>query len=216
VYGLTKPLKSWNPFWANFHVWAELAHDAWLAPYWFDKLRIWFMPLGWTPRGMEPKPRAQPITPQTQVKYHTRLPAGLNAYVLAQFVVALALGTGVTLLAEERPLSSLVGPALLVFWSLAMFGGIFERRRWAFFLEIARLAAFIPILMVLDARGEWRNAILIVGGLWSMASLAWLVYYRREFTGQASLSGPKADSIPLTPTSNLDGSPSHAERVGVS
>ena len=28
VYGITKPLESWNPLWANFHAWAELAHDA--------------------------------------------------------------------------------------------------------------------------------------------------------------------------------------------
>lgn len=216
VYGLTKPLKSWNPFWANLHMWAELAHDAWLAPHWFDKLRIWFMPLGWTPRGMEPKPRAQPITPRTQVKYHTRLPAGLNLYVLAQFVAALVLGTSVTLLAEERPLSALAWPALFVFWSLTMFGGIFERRRWALFLEFARLGALIPVLVLLDTSGQWKNVIVIAGGLWSVASLAWLVYYRREFTGQALLSGPKVDSIPLTPTSNLDGSPSYAERAGVS
>jgi alkylglycerol monooxygenase len=37
VYGLTKPLNSWNPLWANLHVWRDLCRDAWLAPRWVDK-----------------------------------------------------------------------------------------------------------------------------------------------------------------------------------
>jgi sterol desaturase/sphingolipid hydroxylase (fatty acid hydroxylase superfamily) len=32
VFGLTKPLNSWNPLWANLHVWRDLFRDAWLAP----------------------------------------------------------------------------------------------------------------------------------------------------------------------------------------
>ncbi len=58
VYGITKPLHSWNPLWANLHAWAELASDAWRAPRWRDKVKIWFMPLGWTPPGLPAGPRA--------------------------------------------------------------------------------------------------------------------------------------------------------------
>ena len=56
VYGLVKPLNSWNPLWANLHVWNDLFRDAWLAPRWSDKLRIWFMPPGWRPEGLPPNP----------------------------------------------------------------------------------------------------------------------------------------------------------------
>ncbi len=56
VYGLTKPLDSWNPLWANLHVWRDLFRDAWLAPRWIDKLRIWFMPQGWRPDGIAGEP----------------------------------------------------------------------------------------------------------------------------------------------------------------
>ena len=52
VFGLTKPLDSWNPLWANLHVWRDLSRDAWLAPRWIDKVRIWFMPQGWRPEGL--------------------------------------------------------------------------------------------------------------------------------------------------------------------
>ena len=49
VYGITRPVQTWNPIKINFqHLWL-LATDAWRAQNWKDKLRIWFMPTGWRP-----------------------------------------------------------------------------------------------------------------------------------------------------------------------
>ncbi|MFN7840000.1 MAG: sterol desaturase family protein, partial [Bacteroidota bacterium] len=49
VYGVTRPVRTWNPIKINFvHLWL-LIKDAWHASSYFDKLRIWFMPLGWRP-----------------------------------------------------------------------------------------------------------------------------------------------------------------------
>jgi sterol desaturase/sphingolipid hydroxylase (fatty acid hydroxylase superfamily) len=49
VYGTRKPLRSWNPLWANLEVYAVLAQDSWRAQRWADKLRLWFKPPGWRP-----------------------------------------------------------------------------------------------------------------------------------------------------------------------
>ena len=49
VYGITRPVQTWNPIKINFqHLWL-LIKDAWHAKGWKDKLRIWFMPTGWRP-----------------------------------------------------------------------------------------------------------------------------------------------------------------------
>lgn len=49
VYGVKKPVRTWNPFLINFqHIW-QLAQDAWHTQSWIDKLKIWFMPTGWRP-----------------------------------------------------------------------------------------------------------------------------------------------------------------------
>ena len=82
VYGLVKPLNSWNPLWANLHVWNELFRDAWLAPRWSDKLRIWFMPPGWRPEGLPSNPPPPEVSRETVVPYDTKIPLGLNAYAL--------------------------------------------------------------------------------------------------------------------------------------
>jgi sterol desaturase/sphingolipid hydroxylase (fatty acid hydroxylase superfamily) len=49
VYGTRVPLRSWNPLWANLHVYAALAHDSWHASNPADKLRVWLKPPGWRP-----------------------------------------------------------------------------------------------------------------------------------------------------------------------
>ena len=52
VYGITRPVRTWNPIKINFlHLWL-LIQDAWHANSWKDKLRIWFMPLGWRPENV--------------------------------------------------------------------------------------------------------------------------------------------------------------------
>jgi alkylglycerol monooxygenase len=55
VYGVTRPVRTWNPVKINFiHLWL-LMKDAWRAKSWKDKLRVWFMPTGWRPKDVEEK-----------------------------------------------------------------------------------------------------------------------------------------------------------------
>jgi len=55
VYGITRPVHTWNPVKINFqHLWL-LIKDAWRTKSWKDKLRIWFMPTGWRPTDVTEK-----------------------------------------------------------------------------------------------------------------------------------------------------------------
>lgn len=55
VYGVTRPVQTWNPIKINFqHLWL-LIKDAWRAENFKDKLRIWFMPTGWRPADVAEK-----------------------------------------------------------------------------------------------------------------------------------------------------------------
>jgi sterol desaturase/sphingolipid hydroxylase (fatty acid hydroxylase superfamily) len=55
VYGVTRPVRTWNPVKINFlHLWL-LIKDAWRAKSWKDKLRIWVMPTGWRPEDVKEK-----------------------------------------------------------------------------------------------------------------------------------------------------------------
>lgn len=55
VYGITRPVRTWNPIRINFqHLWL-LIKDAWNTASFKDKLRIWLMPTGWRPQDVVAK-----------------------------------------------------------------------------------------------------------------------------------------------------------------
>lgn len=55
VYGITRPVRTWNPIKINFqHMWLMMK-DAWHAENFKDKFRIWFMPTGWRPNDVAEK-----------------------------------------------------------------------------------------------------------------------------------------------------------------
>lgn len=49
VYGITRPMRTWNPIKINFiHMWL-LIQDTWRTNQWVDKWKVWTSPTGWRP-----------------------------------------------------------------------------------------------------------------------------------------------------------------------
>ena len=92
VYGITRPVKTWNPIKINFqHMWL-LIKDAWHAKSIKDKLRIWFMPTGWRPADVEEKYPVYKIDDVYHFnKYDTENSAFLTAWTWIQLVILLLL-----------------------------------------------------------------------------------------------------------------------------
>ncbi|MEJ7611512.1 MAG: sterol desaturase family protein [Ferruginibacter sp.] len=55
VYGITRPVRTWNPFKINFMHMGLLAQDAWRTKSIKNKLKIWMMPTGWRPEDVAEK-----------------------------------------------------------------------------------------------------------------------------------------------------------------
>jgi alkylglycerol monooxygenase len=203
VYGLVKPLNSWNPLWANLHVWNELFRDAWMAPRWSDKLRIWFMRPGWRPEGLPPNAPPPEVSRQTVISYATTIPRGLNAYAFAQFVAALLLAF--VLLAGARSLASrelFVGVGL-VLWTLLNLGGIFERRRWVLVSELLRLPVTAAVLAAKLPVGPWLVPAQVGFAVAVVAMAVLLLSYRRVFDPATSRTG-RIDAYPAPHTEIVD------------
>ncbi|NND06709.1 MAG: sterol desaturase family protein [Saprospiraceae bacterium] len=49
VYGVAKPLASWNPVWANIDWYADLWSDFRKPMHWKDRIRLLFSKSGWLP-----------------------------------------------------------------------------------------------------------------------------------------------------------------------
>mgnify|MGYP001421444279 CR=1 FL=1 len=52
IYGTVKPLKSFNPFWANFEVFYQMIFDSYHTEKLSDKIKVWFSPPNWRPEDV--------------------------------------------------------------------------------------------------------------------------------------------------------------------
>lgn len=85
VYGITRPVRTWNPIKINFmHLWL-LIQDAWHANSLKDKFRIWFMPTGWRPADVAEKYPVYKIEdPYHFEKYETKAGTLFTTWVWIQ------------------------------------------------------------------------------------------------------------------------------------
>ena len=88
VYGVLKPVNTWNPIIINFqHLW-RLIKDSWKTNSYLDKLRIWFMPTGWRPKDVAKKYPIQTIEdPYNFKKYEPETSSLKVSWSLIQLVV---------------------------------------------------------------------------------------------------------------------------------
>jgi len=90
VYGITRPVQTWNPIKINFqHLWL-LIKDAWRAQSIKDKLRIWLMPTGWRPADVAEKYPVQKINDVYHFeKYDTKASTSLHVWAWVQLTMVL-------------------------------------------------------------------------------------------------------------------------------
>ena len=154
VYGITKPLASFDPLWAQVHYWLELGSMTKAARRPFDKLRVWFASPAWKPDGYVVE--VPPITART--KYDRPLSKRLRSYVAVQYVVVI--GATFSLLMWHQSISRkvLVLGALAVLAALVAIGALLEGRRWAVGAELGRLVlAGVVVTMFVSAGGCRRR-----------------------------------------------------------
>ncbi|MFI5170509.1 MAG: sterol desaturase family protein, partial [Vicinamibacterales bacterium] len=144
--GVTKPLASFNPLWANIDYWAELLHVARRARRPLDRLRVLWKRPGWRPADLGGPLQAPEVDRASYLKFDVPLGAAAKLYVLVQFVVVLAAAT--LYFQQQDSLAGatrLLGAAVLG-WSLVSLGGLLDRRPWAAPLEMARVLALVALL----------------------------------------------------------------------
>ncbi len=192
VFGVTTPLASWNPLWANLQFYAQLCSDARRTRSWKDKLRIWFMPTGWRPADVA---AAYPQAKQNLAlfrKFEIALGRAWQAYVAAQFVVYIALGSYLMDVAERVPSAALVLGWSLMAFGLFVLGAALENRPWAVRLEMARLLTLVPALYLAGTLGlaVVVPVFWLLLGFYLLLSVGGLLFCRRAALGADGAEAP--------------------------
>lgn len=177
-YGVTHPPRTWDPIFINFQYWKQLWDDAVAAPYWWDKFKLWFMPLGWKPRGLESKKLDRiGYTRSEQIKYVSQPYLGANGYLIFQIILAL---TYLYLTIDmNMPFSGWdrVVLSIGIFLMIISWGGLLQSKSWAWALEIFRLLYMglaIVIILHLNQIASWTSYSSMIAGLLVGSSILYL------------------------------------------
>ena len=171
-FGLRKPLNSWNPLWANVHVYWRLILDTLKAPGLLNKLRLPFMPPGWRPEGSPTHCKQKRLQDDLSKKFDPGISSFAKVYTFIQFVITV--GLSLAILINAQSFSYLVVSCAVVFltYSLFVHGRWMEGRADAFYLEGVRLLLLLAGLQLITTN-QLAYIIAIVYSLCSVALLLW-------------------------------------------
>ncbi len=175
VYGITEQLNSFNPVWANVHVYLQGFKDMAAATHWKDKMLLWFKGPGFKPEGTDQEPhdwQAPKFDPEVTllVKRYTFVHFWLM--VIATFVVL-----GFQHAISPLELYLLAGLCLAGFCSL---GWLLEGKRYAFPFEAARMIGSGLVASVVLSQAAVAIAGLVVSLV--VVSLGVLFFGKKQMT----------------------------------
>jgi hypothetical protein len=189
VYGITTPLATWNPVWANVHVFRDILRDAWRAPTLGDKWRVIFGRPGWKPAALGPSTVPKPVSVETFAKFDPPASSAVRWYVFVHFTLTVLAAIRLLQIGGTMPTMQVVAAVFYVGLALANFGGMLEGQAWAASSEWARLGALGVaggvIALGLGELPQWSGAALLAG---CALSALWVLRLRRHLTATPSIA----------------------------
>ena len=178
VYGVTKPLKSWNPVWANLDYYADLWQALKQPMTLFDRLKLIVSYPGWMPERLGGY-QTPGIAQEGEEVYDTSIPNSLNYYILVQFVIILLATTYFLFDIASFGFPDRIRVSGWIILSVISIGGLFEMKQWVLFLELIRLVAIIP-LSIIGVYSDWKGILYVAIGV-VITSILWLMQFSRIF-----------------------------------
>jgi len=166
VFGVRKPLESWNPFWANLQVYDYLLFDARKTKRWRDKVGVWFRRTGWRPADVEALYPKQTTDLSSFRKFDPHVAPGVRRYAVAQFAVAIAAVLWIgEMYASSGPRAVLL-PCIGLWLLLLSLGWLNQGRSHARRLEWLRLVSVPVLLLIAELAGYGIST-----AAWGLAAL---------------------------------------------
>lgn len=159
VYGITRPVQTWNPIKINFMHLGLLIKDAWLTKSWNDKFRIWMMPTGWRPADVAEKYPVHKINDVYNMqKYDTKASPALHVWSWVQITMTLLFisylfGNIASINALNAYYIYIYG--LFIFLSVYAYTDLMDRNKYAIVWEVIKNSLGIAIIL---QTGDWFGA----------------------------------------------------------
>lgn len=166
VYGITRPVHTWNPIRINFQHLLLLIKDAWRTRSYRDKFRIWLMPTGWRPADVAIKYPVYKIDdPFAFPKYDPKNSVGLLAWSWIQLLFTLLLISyffgNIARINALNPYAIYIYGAF-VFLGIYAFTELMDRNRYALLWESIHFLAGITLIGITN---DWFGAKALLPGI---------------------------------------------------
>lgn len=177
TYGITKPTATFNAVYANFKPFQELWAEMKQLPGWKNKLMLAIKPPGWWPESMGGFRNPPPVVKATYQKYDVAISKNESYYLFAQYLAVLGGTAWVLFNTTKFELPLQIGLAIVVIYGVMSLGLMFEKRKYAFWVELLRLIIFSGAIFALfSAAGAWIPGLTlaVVYGVSSLIALFYL------------------------------------------
>jgi alkylglycerol monooxygenase len=149
IYGIRGTLNTFNPIWANLHIYIKIIKDIWNTKKWSEKLLIPFARTGWNPESINSLQRKDEFNPDTFKKYNPSVSLSIKIYASFQFFALSFVGFVLLESGELNYLQLWVTISMMAFtmyctslWLDGKKGNVMEGGRLALCLIIGAYAYF--------------------------------------------------------------------------
>ena len=178
-YGTLKPLRSWNPIWANLHLYAFMFKDALRTSKFFDRFALWFKKTGYRPRDIA-KPMKMPDIFNYQ-NFDPKISKINKVYIVIQFAL-LAIVTNILVgLYNLIPYWQSVYWVVLLCVNLVFIGWMLEAEERMLTYEALRLSLSLVCIFVANSIWPQLSALIWeIFSIWAVLSFILLAVIKSK------------------------------------
>lgn len=189
VYGITRPVRTWNPIRINFQHVALLLKDSWRTKNWGDKWKVWTRPTGWRPADVAEKYPVYKIEDVYRFdKYDTKASLALHSWSWLQVIAILLFtsylfGNIAYINGQDKSYIYIYGG--FIFLSIYALTELMDRNPYAIAWEAARAGLGIFLLY---RQGDWFGAsawepsiIYVLAGYFLLSTIITVIFAIRHY-----------------------------------
>ena len=160
VYGTVKPLKTFNPLWANIEVFYQMILDSYHTKKWKDKIRVWFSPPAWRPDDVKDRYPVDKNDLNNFEKYDPEITKTEKIFAFFQFTMINGLTILMLFNVDKFSYQEMAGVAILVSTLAISNALLLDGKRYANNIEVVRACAVLLFVYL----GFFTNFVYLILG----------------------------------------------------
>ncbi|MFT6756286.1 MAG: alkylglycerol monooxygenase [Chitinophagales bacterium] len=169
IYGLRTPLSSWNPIWANIHIYINMAKDIWRTEKASDKFTMLWSRTGWRPTDVADKYPSQKTNLNDFNKYGPLLNRKAKILLLSQYLLLLFYFSWFMLNLAELSYQARYLNIVIMTLTAIVIGSISDKKQYALAIELIRITVILLALLVVSS-GEYPSQWMYLGSIYLVCS----------------------------------------------